>query len=186
MSCEQWEETLMDLARGGLVDPRRAEEATAHAAGCESCAALLARERRLGAELRSLGRLVRSMEAPPHAEQAVMDGFHNHHSRRREAAAAQWLVVAAMLALLVSAALVLLRPAPKHRAATPPVEDFRGFVAVPYRVAPMERGYVVRVQMSRNALVSLGMPVSAGQPEVVQADLLLAEDGLAQAVRLVR
>lgn len=189
MSCEQWEETLMDLARRRPMDADLADAATGHAAACPACADLLQRERALTEDLRSLGRIVRTVEAPPHVEQAVMAGFHAHTKRRREVVLARWLTVAATLALITSAALILLRPAPKHVAAAPQqrqVEDFRGFMAVPYRTQPIERGYVVRVQIPRSALISLGMPVSAGQPEVVQADLLLAEDGLAQAVRLVR
>lgn len=172
------------------MDAKLADAATGHAAGCPACADLLQRERALTGDLRSLGRVVRPLEAPPHVEQSVMAGFHAYAKRRREVKLARWLTVAATLALVTSAALILIRPAPKQVAAAPPqqrqTDDFRGFLAVPYRTQPLERGYVVRVQIPRNALVSLGMPVSAGQPEVVQADLLLAEDGLAQAVRLVR
>ena len=182
----------MELARRRPLDATLAGAATAHAAACPDCADLFQRERALTEDLQSLGRIVRPLEAPPHVEQAVMAGFHAHARRRREVALARWVTVAASLALIASAALMLLRPAPRQVAAAPPSQqqqqanDLRGFMAVPYRTQPIERGYVVRVQIPRNALVSLGMPVSAGQPEVVQADLLLAEDGLAQAVRLVR
>jgi hypothetical protein len=51
----------------------------------------------------------------------------------------------------------------------------------------MEAGQVWRVEMPRGALQSVGMPVAeesrAGR---VQVDILLGEDGIARAIRLVQ
>ena len=63
------------------------------------------------------------------------------------------------------------------------------FVPVPYGedLSPDDSGLVVRVSMTRSALGSLGYPVDeldAG--DVIQADLLVGEDGLPRAVRLVQ
>lgn len=63
------------------------------------------------------------------------------------------------------------------------------FVPVPYGegLSADDSGLVVRVSMTRSALGSLGYPVDevhAG--DVVQADLLVGEDGLPRAVRLVQ
>jgi len=63
------------------------------------------------------------------------------------------------------------------------------FVPVPYgeSLSSDDSGLVVRVSMTRSALGSLGYPVDeihAG--DVVQADLLVGEDGLPRAVRLVQ
>ena len=53
--------------------------------------------------------------------------------------------------------------------------------------APLEGGRVVRVEAPRAALASLGLPVDARRAnETVKADLLLAHDGTAHAIRLVR
>jgi hypothetical protein len=181
MSCERWEDALIDLARNGPAESGAAE----HAAACESCASLLSKHRALAEELRALGRLAKTAEAPPHVEQAVMAAF-GAHQRRRRVSAIRWLSVAAALVVMITAALVISRPQPPPAvAASPAANDLSGFLPVPYRAAPIENGYIVRVQMPRSALVSLGMPVPAGEREVVQADLLLADDGLAQAVRLV-
>lgn len=68
-------------------------------------------------------------------------------------------------------------------------EDFGDFVPVPYgeSVSPDDSGLVVRVSMTRGALGSLGYPVDEVQAgEVVQADVLVGEDGLPRAVRLVQ
>jgi hypothetical protein len=52
---------------------------------------------------------------------------------------------------------------------------------------PMESGEVIRVQMPRSALISLGLPVNVEHAdEPVLADLLIGEDGLARAIRFVR
>jgi len=45
---------------------------------------------------------------------------------------------------------------------------------------------VVRVQLPREALIAFGLPVNEDRTEdLVQADLLLDEDGLTRAVRFV-
>jgi hypothetical protein len=50
----------------------------------------------------------------------------------------------------------------------------------------MESGTVVRVEMSRSALISLGVPVSAERAdELFKADVVIGDDGVARAIRLV-
>lgn len=52
---------------------------------------------------------------------------------------------------------------------------------------PMESGEVIRLQMSRSALIAFGLPVNVEQAEaLVKAELLLGEDGMARAIRFVR
>lgn len=52
---------------------------------------------------------------------------------------------------------------------------------------PMGSGGVIRVQMPRSALITLGFPVNVERAdEPVMADLLIGEDGLARAIRFVR
>jgi hypothetical protein len=52
---------------------------------------------------------------------------------------------------------------------------------------PMESGEVIRVQMPRSALITLGVPVNVERAdEPIMADLLIGEDGLARAIRFVR
>lgn len=63
------------------------------------------------------------------------------------------------------------------------------FVPVPYSggIAPGDSGVIVRVQVPRTALAELGYPVDETQGSgVVQADLLVGEDGWPHAVRIVR
>ncbi len=52
---------------------------------------------------------------------------------------------------------------------------------------PMESGQVIRVQVPRTALASFGLPINIERAnEPVKADLLLAEDGSARAIRFIR
>ncbi|MBA3320434.1 MAG: hypothetical protein H0T45_03185 [Pyrinomonadaceae bacterium] len=54
--------------------------------------------------------------------------------------------------------------------------------------APLDAGQVVRVQMPRASLASLGLPVNSARAlgESVIAEVLLSEDGIARAIRLLR
>jgi hypothetical protein len=51
----------------------------------------------------------------------------------------------------------------------------------------MESGTVVRVELSRSALISLGVPVGLDRSdETLKADVVLGDDGVARAIRLVQ
>ena len=51
----------------------------------------------------------------------------------------------------------------------------------------MESGTVVRVELSRAALISLGVQVDADRSEeTLKADVVLGDDGVARAIRLVQ
>ena len=63
------------------------------------------------------------------------------------------------------------------------------FVPVPYSegFAPGDSGVIIRVEMPRSALADLGYSVDATRAaDLVQADLLVGEDGWPRAVRLVQ
>lgn len=53
--------------------------------------------------------------------------------------------------------------------------------------ASVDAGQVVRVELPRSALSSIGLPVSADRAgERIKADVLIGEDGVARAIRFVR
>lgn len=63
------------------------------------------------------------------------------------------------------------------------------FVRIPYAapLLPTERAEIVRVNLSARALESLGMPVVGADPDMrLNADLILGENGLARAVRIIQ
>lgn len=54
-------------------------------------------------------------------------------------------------------------------------------------VEPLDRGHVVRVELPRSALTTMGLPMNAERAgERIEADVLLGEDGIARAIRFVR
>jgi hypothetical protein len=62
------------------------------------------------------------------------------------------------------------------------------FISLPYATDPatLEGGTVVRVELSRSVLASMGMPVAdASATDRIPADIMLSEDGAPQAIRLV-
>jgi hypothetical protein len=69
-----------------------------------------------------------------------------------------------------------------------PQEITTDFLPVMYggNLAPIESGHVVRVELPRSALVSVGLPMNAERAdERVVADVLVGQDGLARAIRFV-
>jgi len=74
---------------------------------------------------------------------------------------------------------------PKQFAGTQPE---RAFMALPYADDPdlLEGGAIVRMNLSRAALASFGLPVSElGDAEQIPADVVVNADGTPEAVRLV-
>lgn len=67
-------------------------------------------------------------------------------------------------------------------------QEASAFVSLPYAADPatLEEGTVVRVEITRSALAAMGMPVTdAGSLDSIPADIMLSEDGVPQAIRLV-
>lgn len=63
------------------------------------------------------------------------------------------------------------------------------FVPVPFTgaIAPDDPGMVVRVQLTRASLAQLGYPVAeAPDDDLIQADVLVGEDGWPRGVKLVQ
>jgi hypothetical protein len=75
MNCQNFENILDDLARGGLMDARTREAALAHADSCRRCDARLADEKTLRAGLRSLASGDAGREAAPRVESALLAAF---------------------------------------------------------------------------------------------------------------
>jgi hypothetical protein len=64
----------------------------------------------------------------------------------------------------------------------------REFIALPYAppLAATDRGHVVRVRMQRQALRQLGLPMNEERMfERIPADVLLGEDGIPRAIRIL-
>ena len=120
-------------------------------------------ERRLLAEVRSLGRV----------------------QRRRT-----WLRVSSVAAVLVIGIALYTwqfgnRPPATREGISEVATDF---LPLPYSHVPMNVGSTVRIEVPEAALASFGLaPLDFRKPDgKVQADVLVGEDGLARAIRFVR
>jgi len=111
--------------------------------------------------------------------------------RRRSASGrALCLLLGLAACLLLGIAWVLrhsqpLQPIP---AATESSANTTGaFVALPYGQSdvPLEQAVIVRVKLQPSEWSALGVPIASLRANAISADLLIGQDGVARAVRLV-
>jgi len=143
----------------------------------------------------ALARLRESTDVPPvdaGREQALLTAFDAYWVRPRPTAR-RWVWVWPAAAASVVGAIVLNQLAVNNTPRLgPPVQDaaIAGTDFVPWPGAhalpPFESGELRRVDLPLSALPALGLlaPPSAGS--IVQAELVIGQDGLARAVRLVQ
>jgi hypothetical protein len=74
------------------------------------------------------------------------------------------------------------RPSRRKEAVTP-----SGFVALPWAMGlpAFESGEIVRMEVPMASLPAYGIDISSGADRPVEADILIGQDGLARAIRLV-
>ena len=208
MDCRQFEEVVHDLDRPGAPGLALREVALAHAESCGSCARLLTDSEALGFSLQTIAAHDERAQASPRVEAAVLREMRRVATSRHRR---QWRMVALGVA---SAVLLVLGGSLRHMSmgrrdataadqsarrtgsgagskadnASSDWQDATAFVSLPYAADPatLEGGTVVRVVLSRSALMSMGMPVTdAGTMDRIPADIMLSEDGAPQAIRLV-
>ena len=145
----------------------------------------------------ALRRLRDETEVPPldpRREESLLAAFDAHWARPRRRVGRQVWMLATAASILIAITLdwLVVSHAPQHTGATPdPVVNTTEFVTWPGADAlpPFESGELVRVDLPVSALPALGVwpPQSAGSPgSVVQADVVVGQDGFARAVRLVQ
>jgi hypothetical protein len=122
-------------------------------------------------------------DASPRLEQRLSTAFRARHSRK----AHLWIYAAAACVLLLLGLSLVYK-----RKTTPPpaavVYNAPGFVALPYSQSgvPIESLVVIRVALTPKELSSMGVAVPAAASTAGwQADVLVGQDGVARAVRLV-
>ena len=210
MDCARFQEIVHDLDRPGTQGSALRETALAHAESCSRCAQLLTEVESLDSVLHALATQEAERQASPRLETALLEEF-----RREKAVAARrsvgWPVAALGIAAAVLLALglsVYQRSAKRGLVVEQPnqfsqpvqstetgvqsglteAEDANSFVLLPYGADPasVDEGAVVRVELSRAALASLGLSLTeTGSDERVLADMVVSEDGTPQAIRLV-
>jgi hypothetical protein len=209
MNCREFWENLPQ--RGHDITGEQA----GHLAECGTCAAQWGPHRALAEGLHSMVEEWRKMEAPPHVEAGLTAAFRSQAGFRirRSLRQSWWTPVFAWVsgaAAMIALAAVLMRghvPAPAnvaapHRAPQSLVQMAsldadsdddaavlgEGFVRLPNapRIDPNEDYNVVRVEVPGSAMIAMGVSVSEDRAaETLLADVALASDGTARAVRLV-
>jgi hypothetical protein len=108
MNCKDFEETVVELVRGEIMEAGDRQAGLSHIADCRRCATRLAAETRLNAALRGLRLGDATLAAPPAIENSLMNAYrswqngsvvsqaHNVKESRRWMLAAAAIVIAAL------------------------------------------------------------------------------------------
>jgi anti-sigma factor RsiW len=183
MKCRHVIPDLVDFARDLPLAPSRQQALTEHLRSCASCAARVETERAMSAALRTLAADQASAVPPASAMQLgkLLGTFETPRRRRHRvkialewALAASVLIVAGLAAAWKSAppAVVSDRTA---AAPVPPMNAESAFVVLP--------GADALPRFEHGQLVQIDIPSAAG---TVRAEVLIGQDGLARAARLVQ
>jgi len=126
-------------------------------------------------------------DAAPETEQHVLDAFRARKTRRLRTIR----YLAASVACLVLASALFLLQHSRHRS-HPTATDLTAratssFIALPYGQSdvPLEQAVIVRVKLQPSEWAAFGAPGAPPRANAISADLLIGQDGVARAVRLV-
>ena len=212
MSCEDFEDDVVDLARGEELGDAERAETLAHAEECLRCAARLDDERAVTSGLRAFAARTAGAEAPPRIEAALLRALRDPQTVERGGATPASPSRAVVLLLLAAAAAILAAivvvppragssPEPAAPTALAPTTVAGGeaaavgaagenadFVALSYGedLGELDSVQVVRVELPRTALAALGWAGSdSAQTGPVKAEVIVGHDGVARAIRFV-
>jgi hypothetical protein len=206
MTCQEYWNTMPELAGAG-------EETAAHGQECAACAAALRNHGALAAGLRGVAAEWGRLKAPGRVEARLLAAFRGQAGLASLPPARRWwspLLAWVTAGVVVGAAFLLFSgrarqpqtplhtPAGMEAAATDwsavlPA-DVTGdaaagdFIPLPNadRLPQDEDMNVVRVEVPRSAMIALGYSVPADRAsERVRADVVMGSDGLARAVRFL-
>lgn len=194
MRCEAFEAIVTDLSRPEALDQETRAGALAHAARCPRCSRTLAAAKALSAELEELAAQTAAAEPPRRLEHALRAAARQRKSAPRitwsriGAAAA----VLAVMALLAAGYLRHARPAGPAPATSATATDATragDYIPLGYgEASESDVVLVVRVKLPAAMLTGLGWAGDAGTgggTELLQADVVLGQDGVARAIRFV-
>ena len=143
-------------------------------------------EQQLAAGLKALAASTSDTSASPAIEAALMAAMRQAQGRRSTDASIRLLPIAAALLLAVGGALWTAQR--EQSSARPQAIHPAGFVPLPYSAAlpEMESASIIRVSLPVSALPVYGVAITPDTTgSSVEAELLVAQDGQAHAIRLV-
>lgn len=203
MSCERFDEAIVELGRGEDADDGGRRAALTHAEGCLRCAERLEEERAVTSALGSFATRTAGAEAPPRVEAALVRALRQPKpsgaAKARPSRAVDLLLLAATAAILAAIVVVpprferLQAPAPAALPETSPglaagaQEESAEFVALRYGedLGELDSLQVVSVELPHTALAAFGWPAPDGAQGPVKAEVIVGHDGVARAIRFV-
>lgn len=138
---------------------------------------------------RALRRLAETLprDAAPSTERHLLEAFRARKTRPLRTIR----YLAASAACLALASAFFLFQYSRHRS-HPSATDLSAsaassFIALPYGQSdvPLEQAVIVRVKLQPSEWAAFGAPVAPARGNTISADLLIGQDGVARAVRLV-
>ena len=195
-NCRKWTVRVVECVRTGSEPGADLRD---HLRECPHCRERREDEQRLTAQLR-IARDAARLHRPSEARRSQILVEFDMAQRRSIRPLLKWATAAAAI-LLAAIGLVEMRrsaidrtptaPPPAIAQESPEVEglqaDSNGFIAVPY-APPLATGEfvsVVRTELQPTALARMGVYVDPGYSADIPADVVVGEDGLPRAVRLV-
>lgn len=209
LNCKAAKLILVQIGRNNLLDAKLRASALEHARDCRECGVRLANERMLTAGLGLLADEHLEMVPPPALKAALMTKYKNQFVYRQRVRIL-WRAVAAAAACLALVTLVPLATRGKLQSSAfdnraleliaidadtalqfGNGEDGNGtepFIAIPYAepLAPYERTELQRVKLTRGTLLAMGLATEVPDAdEPMNAELIVGEDGIPRAVRIL-
>jgi len=188
-------DVIVDFARGVPLPESTVGLVESHIEVCAACAARLRRERELTSGLRALAGLTSAAQPPAEMEQRLLDAFTVMHTRtsRARAYSRVWRAAAAVLLVATGVATWMASKVPPDLDAARQREANGGrgalddFMPLPVALGlpALESGVIVRIELPVAALPRYGVAIPDTPKRVVQADLLVGQDGQLRAIRVL-
>jgi hypothetical protein len=183
MTCEVMREQLVETARGRELSSDLRAIVFEHAAHCPTCAEQLELQQRLSVVLSEIA--LRSAGPSRRVEELLLRKL-PVPIRKKRLRVWEWTGGAAAAAALAIGFIWLQHPASVVKIASDDTSR-SGFITLPFaeETTAEEQTDVVRVSLSGESLLAMGIPVSSDLlDQQVQADVEIGMDGTARAIRL--
>jgi len=196
MTCREFWSRMPELSL-----PKLNSHALEHLRECDACATILERQQALADGLRHLAEKRARLSAPPRLERELLQAFRSHAAVHAPHSSARWwgqpwswAAAAALILGLVFAWDLERRPHPRSAPEVASVESAAssesdaGFIPLPYasETIASDDADLVHVRVARSTLIALGVPLTEGADEAVEAEVLLGVGGTPQAVRILQ
>jgi hypothetical protein len=186
MSCQHWKPILFDVARG--LNSDQAREAMLHAKECPQCAMELDEQQQLNKKLKWLA--AKEKFEDPNVPSVLITAFRKNQTSMKQNRRVLVFMRAAILVLAFVGGWIwynsIDRQTPAVSLDQQDVQYDDEFIPLQYGNSPVNSMQVVRVKLGASDLQELGFPrVPEWEDRPIEADIVVAEDGLPEAIRFV-